>query len=145
MFFAYHLTSVLRAKHRSHLFRIAVAEHFVFTLRSSFTSAPSGRPVEYLYVIDGATPPGELDILLPLPAGVHVFVDEVDLFSVLPGSQFDLKQDCLAYHRRREVEREERASLTWFPYDTSSGDVLYILVDIITTSKKTVSDVQVMQ
>lgn len=58
-------------------FRIAVAEHCVSTLLSSFTSAVIGGPVEYFYVFEGATALAESSILPPLPAGVHAFAADV--------------------------------------------------------------------
>lgn len=71
-----------------------------------FTSALVGGPVEYFYAFEGATPLAESGVLVSLPAAVHPFTFDVGLFPVSKGSQFDLKDAYLAYHRSCAVDWE---------------------------------------
>lgn len=57
-----------------------------------FNSAFAGGPVKYFHVSGIATALAELVVLLPSSAGVHDFVVDVELFSVLQGFQFYVKE-----------------------------------------------------
>lgn len=73
-------------KRRSVLFNIAVAGHCIFALLSSFRSALVVGLDEYFHAVEGATTFAESFIVLTFPAGVHAFVKDVGLVSVLQGS-----------------------------------------------------------
>lgn len=92
MLLAFYLTLVLLTTRRCLLFRIAVAKHCVSTLLSSIMSALIVGPIEYIHVFEVATVVTESVILLSLPEGLHAFVADVVLFSILQCSQFDLKE-----------------------------------------------------
>lgn len=96
----------LRAERRSLLFRIAVAKRYVFTLSSCFTSALHGGPLEYFCAFEGAVAFSKLCSLPPLPAGVHAFAADVELSSVLQGSELENKEAYFAYQRSGEVDVE---------------------------------------
>lgn len=71
---------------------------------SFFWSALLCGPVDAVYDFEGITALVESGILLPFASGVHAFVSEVGLYSVLQGSQLEHGQGYLAYHRSFEVD-----------------------------------------
>lgn len=137
MDFAYDSTLAPRAERCSPLFHIAVSKHYILALLSFFTSAVLSGPVEYTPVFEGSTTLAESGIFLPLPAGMQAVVADIELFSVLEASQLDPKEAYLAHQRSREVDREDRASVGGFPFDSAINDVLDIPVTKITISKRT--------
>lgn len=72
--FAKHFAMELRAKHRSLLFRISVAEHRIFASLLFFTSALGSGSVAFSYVSKSAMPIAEKFVLPFMPADVHAFV-----------------------------------------------------------------------
>lgn len=77
-------------------------------------------------MFEGATSLAESTNLLPLRGGMHTFLAEVGLVSVLQGSQFDLKDVYLSHHRIRAVDWKGKDSVVQFPCLNSIGDVLNI-------------------
>lgn len=141
--FAYDNNLALCAERRSYRLRVAMAGHRVFSLFSFFTPAFIGGLVDCFHMFEGATDLAESGTMLSLPAGVPVQVADVGLHLVLQGSQFDLEKDYLACHRRCDVDWEDEASLGWSPYDSSSSTGLDTPAREFTTSKETVTNVQV--
>lgn len=92
MVFAYYLTLALRKNRRSLLFCIAVAENYVYALLSFFTTPLIGGHVDYVSKFEGGWNFAEHGVLLHLTRGVHAFVDDVRLLSVLQGFQFDFEE-----------------------------------------------------
>lgn len=74
---------------------------------------------------------------------MHAFVADVRCFSVFQNLQFDSKEAYLIYHRSREVDWNDEASVGCFSYIGLGCDVLDIPAREITTGKRTVNDAQV--
>lgn len=70
---------------------------------------------------------------------------EVGLLSVSKGPQLDFIKAHQACHCIRKEDRDYQASVWWFPYVSFSSDMLDITNRVITTGKRTASDLQVKQ
>lgn len=79
---AYRSSLVLLTELRSLLFRIDVAEYFVYAPMSFFSSELLSVPVDEGYNFEGVTALVESSVLLPSPSGIHSFVSDVGLLSV---------------------------------------------------------------
>lgn len=69
-----------------------------------FSSVLLGRPVDVMHDLEVAISFAESGVLLPVRSGVHTFVSDVRLFSVLTGDQSDYWQAYLAYHWSFDVD-----------------------------------------
>lgn len=110
----YHPTLALCAESRRFLFCIAVAEQFVFALLSFFTFALAVRPVAYIYLFEGDKALAESGVLLLFSSGMHAFSENVGLFFVLQGSQFNFNEAYLAYYRSGEGDYKDEVCVEWF-------------------------------
>lgn len=107
------------------------------------TTALTGGLLEVFHIFKGAPVLAESGISYALLVRTHFFVAGVGLLSVVQGSQFDFEITDLAYYRCQEVDCDDKVSVRWFTYEIASGNVFDISASETTTSKRTVSDVQV--
>lgn len=85
----------------------------------------------------------ESNILLLLPRGVHAFIADVGLRTVLQGLQFEYKDAYLAYHNCLEVDWDDEDCIGWFSCVRTSGDVPDISAWKVNSKRRTVGDVQI--
>lgn len=111
---------------------------------SLFLSALTGCSFFHIRDFDGVITLAESGNMLALPRGVHAFIANVGLFSFLRTSQFDYKNESLAYNRSGEVDGNEKDFNRWFSFVRFTMDTLVITDREILSKKRIASDVQVM-
>lgn len=85
----------------------------------------------------------ESGILSSLASGVHAFVSDVRLISVIQGSQLDYGPAHLGFHWCLNVEWDDEACVGCIPCKNSSSEVLDIPASEVRSAKKHMDDDEV--
>lgn len=103
VFLAYYYNLVLSHQAPELTWHIAVSEFCICVLVSSFLSALVGGPVGFKDDFTGAEDVSAPPVLLPLPVGVHNFVQSFGLFRIISHCTVNLLKAYLPYSWSLEV------------------------------------------